>query len=194
MKEITLGTIVSFNQISSVEYIESTKKEIIKHKLKTSFSGMVIGKIKKATGKYDSGHYENHPRLIVDKYHSFYEVRSGLTNKSFMVHPDDIKVVEESKVNIPNKNDLVFDENQVIHIEGNGGGDFVRIEEIEEGLLKIECGSGCVYNHNGIYPTEYLTKILEYAKLNLTPEKIFDGWNKDYVEKLKEKINEGYES
>lgn len=194
MEDITLGTIVRFDQTSTVEYVyknldqDSPDKEIVKHKLKAPFEGMVVGKVKKATGQYQQGDYEDSARLVVDKFHDFYEVRTGLTNRPVMVHPDDVTVIDKSEVSIPNRNDLVFSSKPRVHSVGNGGGDFFDIEEVEDGLIKIESGSCCVYNHQGIYPTEYLTRLLEYAQMELTPEKIFKGWNKEYVQELLGKI------
>jgi len=203
MSKITLGTVVKFDQISSVEYEpyssaeecpygrgREPRKLIVKKKLKAPFTGMVIGKVKRATGKY--GRNNDEPNcLVIDKYHDFYEVRASLTNKPFMVHPDDISLVSESKVEVPNRNDLVFDEKPSLYSSANGGGDFVDIEEVEEGLLRIKAGSCCVYSHDALYPTEYLTRLLEYAHLNLTPEQIFKGWKEEYVAELMGKIKNG---
>lgn len=197
MSEITLGTIIKFDKVSSVEYVyknleqDVPNKEIVKKKLKAPFEGMVIGKLRRATGQYSKGNYESQPSLIVDKFHDFYEVRTGLKNKPVLVHPDDIEVLEKSKIEVPDKNDLVFDENSKIYSEGNNGGDFFELEEVEPGMIKIKSGSCCVYNHDGIYPTEYVTKLLEYAFQELKPEIIFQGWRRDYVEELIGKIKHG---
>ena len=190
---VQLGMMVKFDTISSVEYdvygdTKTPIKKIYNKKLKVPFYGMVVGMVRKATGKleYDD---EGPNRLIIDKYHNFYEVKTGLKNKSVMVHPEDIEIVNKSNISIPNRSDLIFDEN-CVYSESNNGGDFFYIEEIEPGLVKLESGSSCVNSHNGIYPTEYLTRLLEYAKLELSPEDIFKDWDSDYANKLISKIKE----
>lgn len=75
-----------------------------------------------------------------------------------------------------------------IYSEGNNGGDFFEIEELEPGLIRIRSGSCCVYNHSGVFPTEYLTGLLEYASMELSLEKIFEGWDKEYIKELMGKI------
>lgn len=197
--DITLGTKIRFNKVSQLRYDDSdyTNKEPYKIIEKTliddEHEGMVVGMVKKATGKYKvnkDDYYGNRNQLCIDKFHNFYEVRTGLKNKPVLVHPDDVTVVEDSKIILPERRDIKYKTNASIYSEGNNGGDFVRIEEVKEGILAIKCGSCCIYNHKGIYPTEYLTRLLEYASLNLTPEKIFSGWNKDYVKELIENIKE----
>jgi len=198
--KITLGTLVRFSKISEVRYEEldvapdcqygrgkEPRKLIFKTELKTPFEGMVIGKVKRATGQYGRNLDEGNC-LVIDKFHDFYEVRTGLKNKPVMVHPDDVDIIENSKINITDRNDLVFSETPRLYSEGNNGGDFFDIEEIEPGLIRIESGSSCVYNHHGVYPTEYLTRLLEYASLELTPEKILSGWDQKYVNDLIGKI------
>ena len=80
---------------------------------------------------------------------------------------------------------------QYIYLQGNNGGDFIEIKQIDDDKIHIFSGSSCVISINATVPIEFITKVVEKAMLdnNFDVKKIIDtfGWDKTYLEKLKSK-------
>jgi len=76
--------------------------------------------------------------------------------------------------------------NKEFHVEGNNGGDYLKLKETgEEGMIHLEIGHCCVITFKGEVPVEVLTSMLS---------QIFDSgvlqlpWAREFNEKLLAKI------
>ena len=86
--------------------------------------------------------------------------------------------------------------NQAFHgyvfAEGNNGGDFIRLENLEDGMVHLRVGSCCVLLIERAVPVEFLTGIIQNAifEHNGNTDEIIDsfGWNQSYKDELKKKI------
>ena len=58
-----------------------------------------------------------------------------------------------------------------IYVEGNKGGDFIKIEHIKDNLIKLEAGHCCVYTFNHEIPVEILASFLAKISYALEDEK-----------------------
>lgn len=79
-----------------------------------------------------------------------------------------------------------------IMLEGNNGGDVIRMNDLGDGLVKLESGHCCVYDLDKIVPVEFLTTaIYEMLMKNGSVEGVLrnSGWSDDFVEGLLEKMN-----
>lgn len=79
-----------------------------------------------------------------------------------------------------------------IHAEGNNGGDFIEIEDLNDGTVSLKVGHCCVMSVDTIVPVEFLTHIITWKMLEYNNDinKLIDSfeWNKDYKDKLKSKV------
>ncbi len=70
-----------------------------------------------------------------------------------------------------------------VYIEGNKGGDFLKITKIKDNLLRIESAHCCLYNFNHEMPVEVLTSLLSDIHISFNNEnellKKLD-WRKEY--------------
>jgi len=74
-----------------------------------------------------------------------------------------------------------------IYLEGNKGGDFIKISKVEDNILRLESAHCCVYNFSHEMPVEVLTSLLSDLSLYFEDEdKLFKklGWNKEYKDIL----------
>lgn len=83
-----------------------------------------------------------------------------------------------------------------VFAEGNNGGDFIKIEHLEDGRLYLSVGSCCVMVLDNIVPVEFLTGVLDKVMLehNGDINSVVDsfGWNQSYKDELKKKISKIY--
>lgn len=98
---LKLGELVRVRRICFVDYDVHGNKDIT-YSEELPFEAVVVGSVKRALGKFSSGRSylslegpvcDDPPRLIVSKYVRLYEVKVLLTDKPFLVHPDDIEVL-----------------------------------------------------------------------------------------------------
>jgi len=104
---LQIGDIVQASATVSFDYDADNNKKMERHRQYCSpFTCIVVGIKKKAIGKYvrssSPGTYydeppENYSYLQVSKYITVYECREAINKKSVLVHPDDIKMKENSK-------------------------------------------------------------------------------------------------
>lgn len=86
--------------------------------------------------------------------------------------------------------------NGFVFAEGNNGGDFVRIENLEDGIVHLSVGSCCVITMDKVVPVEFITGILTQKMLehNGDINSIIDsfGWDQNYKDELKKKVRKAY--
>lgn len=86
--------------------------------------------------------------------------------------------------------------NGFVYSEGNNGGDFVEIESLEDGLIRLSSGSSCVSTMNQVVPVEFLTGILQKTILVHDGDigSVIDtfGWSQEYKDELKKKVRRVY--
>lgn len=84
----------------------------------------------------------------------------------------------------------------VVFAEGNNGGDFIRIESKEDGMIRLKTGSCCVMIMDKIVPVEFLTGILQNVMFenDFDINKVIDsfGWEQNYKDELKKKVRKVY--
>jgi hypothetical protein len=82
--------------------------------------------------------------------------------------------------------------NGFIFAEGNNGGDFIQLENLEDGMVHLRVGSCCVPLIEKAVPVEFLTGIIQNAMFehNGNIDEIIDsfGWNQSYKDALKKKV------
>lgn len=83
-----------------------------------------------------------------------------------------------------------------IFAEGNNGGDFIRIDNLEEGVIHLSAGSSCVMIINKVVPVEFITGILQNVMLehNFNIDSVIDSfrWDNNFKNELKNKVRETY--
>jgi hypothetical protein len=86
--------------------------------------------------------------------------------------------------------------NGFLFAEGNNGGDFIKIQNEEEGSINLEVGSCCVMIIDKVVPVEFLTGIIQNAMFenNFDINKIIDSfrWEQNFKDELKEKVRKAY--
>jgi hypothetical protein len=75
----------------------------------------------------------------------------------------------------------------IVTSTGNHGGDYLRISEIQPGLLDLEIGHQCVVMIKHAIPVEILTAVLSEAFAD-GPEKADLPWDDAYNESLRNKV------
>ena len=82
--------------------------------------------------------------------------------------------------------------NGFIFAEGNNGGDFIQLENLEDGMVHLKVGSSCVLLIEKAVPVEFLTGIIQNAifEHNGNINEIVDsfGWDKVFKNDLKKKV------
>ena len=74
-----------------------------------------------------------------------------------------------------------------VYLEGNKGGDFIKLSKVKDNILRLETAHCCVYNFSHEMPVEVLTSLLSDLSLYFEDEdKLFKklGWNKEYKDIL----------
>jgi hypothetical protein len=98
-----LGDEVIVSRVSCVEYDSDDHKRLTRTDAVTPFRCTVVGSVKRAIGKYMPGRdrfsfygpdTDVPARLEVARYIRLYKCKTRLEGKSFLVHPDDIEVLE----------------------------------------------------------------------------------------------------
>lgn len=81
-----------------------------------------------------------------------------------------------------------------IYTEGNKGGDFIQLENLEDGMVHLKVGSCCVLLLNKVVPVEFITGIIKNAIFdhNANINEIIDsfGWSKEFQDELKKKVRQ----
>lgn len=79
-----------------------------------------------------------------------------------------------------------------VYAEGNQGGDYIKIENVGDGLIDLDTGHCCVVSIKAVVPTEFLTAIIanKFLEHNGCINSIIDsfGWNKEFTNQLKAKV------
>ena len=88
------------------------------------------------------------------------------------------------------KNATQISLNHVVN-EGNKGGDFINIKNVEEGSVYLKVGNCCVCTIDSVVPVEFLSmlltrEVLEYGSI----EGVIDSftWPDKFKEELKSKV------
>ena len=97
---LQIGERVNARQTVTVEYDEEDNKRLLPFDFDATC--LVTGVVRKALGKYEkASHYrsldgdEYEPAYLkVSEYVTLYECKVNITDKPFLVHPDDIEVLE----------------------------------------------------------------------------------------------------
>lgn len=86
--------------------------------------------------------------------------------------------------------------NGFVFAEGNNGGDFIQIENLEDGIVHLSAGSCCVMIIERAVPVEFITGVLGEAMIahNGDINSIIDsfGWEQCYKDELKKKVRKIY--
>ena len=80
-----------------------------------------------------------------------------------------------------------------VYIEGNKGGDYLRIAHIKDNMVRLEIGHCCVVTISHEIPVEILTSLLCKATNYGDFENVELPWDDEFSQKLKaqvRKINE----
>lgn len=81
-----------------------------------------------------------------------------------------------------------------VFADGNNGGDYVKIIDLEDGTVILESGSCCVNSISAIVPVEFLSAILSKTMMehNQDIESVIDSfeWSKEFKAELKAKVKE----
>lgn len=82
--------------------------------------------------------------------------------------------------------------NGFVRAEGNNGGDFIEIENLSDGKIRLKSGSCCVMSIDSIVPVEFLSAILmeKMTQNNMDIKAIINGfeWGKEFKETLISKV------
>lgn len=80
-----------------------------------------------------------------------------------------------------------------MYFEGNNGGDYLKIEVLEDGRLLVQCGHCCVPMFDATVPVEFLTTLISEAVLkHPNPKDMMEAmWPTEHGKKLAEMIDDG---
>lgn len=75
-----------------------------------------------------------------------------------------------------------------LYAEGNNGGDYLQMEMLDDGLVRIEVGHCCIKTGPKVVPIELLTAVL-FSAVSGNWHKTLDAiaWPSDYKAELKAK-------
>ena len=96
---LILGQKVKFSLVTYFEYDDDKYKKKEKESFKAEI-GIIVRKTKKATGYYSDSVEDfdgewSPPCLKVDKWHDVYEVAYCIREKTILVSPEDLEIIED---------------------------------------------------------------------------------------------------
>lgn len=75
-----------------------------------------------------------------------------------------------------------------MYLEGNNGGDYLKIEELSDSLIRVEVGHQCVARGPVVIPVEVLTSVLMDVMSDGWEKHLHKvGWPRDFEDELKNK-------
>jgi len=97
---LKIGELIKISARSMVDYDRNNNRIVMRTEFKSPKTTYVVGSVKKALGKYINGSiaygdHENYEQahLDVSKYLWFYQCRDQMSEKPFLVDPNDITCI-----------------------------------------------------------------------------------------------------
>ena len=82
---------------------------------------------------------------------------------------------------------------KTLYLEGNNGGDYLRLESLDDGTVRVDCGHCCVPMFDAVVPVELLTTLIAQAVLEHPhPKDLMEHlWPGEHGRVLAEKVADG---